>query len=58
MSPLPQGFKAALFKLLPTATRARVVSPSIRGVREEQEDYCCRKRRQCPRKDSCFPEEE
>ena len=31
---------------------------SIRGVKEEQENYCCRKCRQCPRKDSCFPEED
>ena len=31
---------------------------SIRGVKEEQENYCCRKCRQCPRKDSCFPEQD
>jgi len=31
---------------------------ALRGMREEQESYCCRKCGQCPRKDSCFPEEE
>jgi len=38
--------------------KGALAGKAIRGVREEQEDYCCRKCRQCLRKDSCFPEED